>query len=165
MTSEQLRESGVEPARNRRYLIRWRERFRRGEYGVGGDLKHVENGIGEVRVMEIPDASAIRQAAPTLTSVPGRSKLVVSVPAGTERLDGRELQDLAGVQGLKIRPAVGIIGPHVELIKGTGGSAGRIVVKEGLWEERQGRKVDGGERRKAEVRAKRRSQERATTRK
>ena len=56
-----------------------------------------------------------------------------------------------------------IKGPHVEPIKASvGGAVGvaRIVRKEGLWEDRRGHKVDGGERRKAQVRAKKRRAER-----
>jgi len=37
------------------------------------------------------------------------------------------------------------------------GSAALIKVQEGMWEDKRGQKVDGGERRRAEVRAKRRS--------
>ena len=48
LTSKQLRELGVEPARSRRYLLRWREKFRNGDYGVGGDLEQVVDGCGEV---------------------------------------------------------------------------------------------------------------------
>ena len=51
-----------------------------------------------------------------------------------------------------------IKGPHVEPIKASEGGAigvARILRKEGLWEDRRGHKVDGGERRKAQVRAKR----------
>jgi hypothetical protein len=44
------------------------------------------------------------------------------------------------------------------------GQKAQIKVKEGLWEERRGHKVDGGERRKAEVRFKRRSEERKKAR-
>ena len=50
------------------------------------------------------------------------------------------------------------------MIKGTGGLKARVVVKEGLWEDKRGHKVDGGERRKAEVRSKRRAEERKKAR-
>src|SRR6266487_3913174 len=54
ISSESLRSLGMESARERRYLLRWREKFRRKEYGVGGDLDHVFGGIAELRVVEIP---------------------------------------------------------------------------------------------------------------
>ncbi|KAF6225953.1 hypothetical protein HO173_012676 [Letharia columbiana] len=46
LTSTQLRELGVEPARTRRYLLWWRDRFRKGIFGVGGDLRNVKDGGG-----------------------------------------------------------------------------------------------------------------------
>ncbi|MCJ1366538.1 hypothetical protein MMC16_005667 [Acarospora aff. strigata] len=167
LTSRQLRELGVEPARNRRYLLRWRERFRNGEYGVGGDLKQVIDGCGEVKVVAVPGAtdSPTGQRGPIVeTDVLGGRKIVVNVPFGasTAALRAGELKP---VKGLKVRGAHTITGPHTELVKGSGGRVARIKVKEGLWEQRRGHKIDGGERRKTEVRAKRRSEERRTTRK
>ncbi|KAL2375662.1 hypothetical protein RJ035_008355, partial [Blastomyces gilchristii] len=50
--------------------------------------------------------------------------------------------------------------PYIKLVKGTNGMAGVIQVQEGMWEDKQGKKIDGGERRQAEVRAKKRSEER-----
>ena len=47
----------------------------------------------------------------------------------------------------------------MEPVKGSGGLRARIRLQEGIWEVRRGHKVDGGERRKAEVRAKRRAAE------
>ncbi|KAI9880658.1 MAG: hypothetical protein M1830_001662 [Pleopsidium flavum] len=167
LTSKQLRELGVEPARSRRYLLRWREKFRNGEYGIGGDLKEVVDGSGEVKVVAVPNTTNNRTGedeAKTATSSSIRRKVVVSVPQaepGPALLVG----EAEPVKGLKVRGAHTITGPHVELVEGTRGSVARIKVKEGLWEQRRGHKVDGGERRKAEVRAKRRSEERRTTRK
>src|SRR4051812_23923523 len=48
LTSPQLKELGIEPPRARRYLLRWREKFRNREYGIGGDFKYVEGGKAEV---------------------------------------------------------------------------------------------------------------------
>ena len=47
----------------------------------------------------------------------------------------------------------------LEPVKGSDGMRARIRLREGIWEEKRGHKVDGGERRKAEVRAKRRAAE------
>src|ERR1700749_4146371 len=38
LNSSQLKERGIDPPRLRRYLLRWREKFRHGEYGIGGDF-------------------------------------------------------------------------------------------------------------------------------
>ena len=67
------------------------------------------------------------------------------------------LEPLKPVEGIRVVGAHTIVGPHVQPLKG--GKGARITVKEGLWEVRRGRKIDGGERRQAEVRAKRRSEE------
>ncbi len=167
LTSTQLRELGVEPARSRRYLLRWREKFRNGEYGIGGDLKEVVDGSGEVKVVAVPKATKSQTGEDEVTTRPsllaGR-KVVVSVPQGVPA-PASPVDEVKPVKGLKVRGAHTIIGPHVELVEGSRGNVARIKVKEGLWEQRRGHKVDGGERRKAEVRAKRRSEERSTTRK
>jgi hypothetical protein len=67
------------------------------------------------------------------------------------------------VKDIKIVRGNTIGGTGVEYIKGHPGVA-RLRVKDGLWEQRRGHKVDGGERRQAEVRAKRRAQERKDAR-
>ncbi len=172
LTSKQLRELGVEPARSRRYLLRWREKFRNGEYGIGGDLKHVVEGRGEVRVVAPPniffthhDLLDEHEAIPTISELSGK-KYLVNLPPGAEV--PRSVLDSGSVEpakGFKIRGTHTLSGPHVELVKGTREMVGHIKTKDGLWEQRRGHKVDGGERRKAEVRAKRRSEERRTTRK
>jgi hypothetical protein len=67
-------------------------------------------------------------------------------------------EELVPVKGLHLKGAHTIVGPHVRPVKG--GKAAQIVVKEGLWEHRRGHKIDGGERRQAEIRAKKRGEER-----
>ncbi|TVY73429.1 Protein FYV4 [Lachnellula suecica] len=160
LTSAQLKELGVEPPRTRRYLLRWREKFRNGYFGIGGDARHVENGTAQLRVVEA--TSSVQDAAPgTLASL--RRKVVVNVAGG-----GSALETSAGelapvpISGVHIKGAHTIVGPHVQPAKG--GKAAKIEVKEGLWEERRGHKIDGGERRQAEVRAKRRGEERRAAR-
>ena len=154
LTSAQLKELGIEPPRSRRYLLRWREKFRNGQYGVGGDFQYVENGAAEVRVVEVP-ASGHSTATATLS--PGKRKIVVHVAAGGSALE-KPAEHVVPVKGLHIKGARTIVGPHVQPLKG--GKAAKIVIKEGLWEDRRGHKIDGGERRQAEVRAKRRGEER-----
>ncbi|KAL2351342.1 IGR protein motif-domain-containing protein [Cryomyces antarcticus] len=161
LTSQQLRESGVEPARSRRYLLHWREKFRNGQYGIGGDLSEVTDGVGELRVVEVPVSTGNRAA--TVTSSAGMKKVVVNVPAGAD-MPSVPLEQVKPVEQVRILGASTITGPWVEPLKGTNGQGARIVAKEGLWEQRRGHKIDGGERRKAEVRAKRRSAERKNSR-
>jgi hypothetical protein len=151
LTSAQLKELGVEPPRSRRYLLRWREKFRKGQYGIGGDFKHVENGVAQVRVVEVP-ISGHDAAFTTLSS---GKKIVVNVAAGGSATEKPE--DLIPVKGLHLKGAHTIVGPHVQPVKG--GRAAQIIVKEGLWEDRRGHKIDGGERRQAEIRAKQRGEE------
>ena len=162
MTSAQLREAGVEPARTRRYLLWWRERFRQGLYGIGGDLTEVQDGVGEIRVFEVPVPEEWGRGSASMATAsrtPGMRKVALNVRAG-EEMPPVALEEARPVTHVKIRGARTMAGPSIEYIKGTKGLVARIAVKEGLWEEKRGRKVDGGERRKAEVRAKRRAQER-----
>jgi IGR protein motif len=158
LTSAQLKELGIEPPRSRRYLLRWREKFRNGQYGIGGDFKYVENGEAQVRVVEVP-VSANSTATATLSPV--ERKIVVNVAAEGSALE-MPAEQLEPVKGLHIKGAQTIVGPHVQPLKG--GKGAKIVVKEGLWEDRRGHKIDGGERRQAEVRAKRRGEERRAAR-
>jgi len=91
--------------------------------------------------------------------------MVVNVPAleGVEKGVGGE--GLRVVEGMKVRGARTIVGPFVQYVKGTGGSVAVIKAQEGMWEERRGVKVDGGERRKKMVRRNRLLAERKAERK
>lgn len=149
LTSPQLKELGIEPPRTRRYLIRWRQRFRLGQFGIGGELRHVENGVAELRIKEI-------QKDP-LT----RFKAVVNVPAGQD-VDNVPVEELSRVKGYTVHSGRTISGPYAMPIKDGVGS--RVTVTEGMWEDRRGHKVDGGERRQAEVRFWRRVNERRARR-
>jgi len=159
LTSTQLRELGIEPPRSRRYLLRWREKFQKGQFGIGGDLQHVSDGAAELRIVEVPAVSSGRSAPATLS--PGKRRIVVNVAVGGSALD-ISAEKLVPVKGLHIKGVHTIVGPHVQPVKG--GKAAKIAVKEGLWEDRRGHKIDGGERRQAEVRAKRRGEEKRATR-
>ncbi|GAB7366319.1 hypothetical protein MBLNU230_g8119t1 [Neophaeotheca triangularis] len=184
LSSEQLRQSGVEPPRARRYLLWWRERFRAGLFGPGGDATQVKDGIAELRIVEMPGKSKADQMA-TLTKDAGMKKVVVNVPPhytiksdpARPAAEGEETKDVIGIApppkvdaksakpiaGVRIVQGTGIGGTGVEPVKGHPGVAA-LRVKNGLWEQRRGHKVDGGERRKAEVRSKRRAQERKNAR-
>jgi hypothetical protein len=164
LSSPQLKDLGVEPARARKYLLHWRERFRNGEYGIGGDCQHVQDGVAELKLVEAPVAQspahkmAPHIAAATATHDPGTRKFVVNLPAGAEQ-PAEPVERLSRVAGVVVKGAKTIKGPYIERVKGSGGLRARIRLQEGIWEIRRGHKVDGGERRKAEVRAKRRAAE------
>ncbi|KAI9840664.1 MAG: hypothetical protein M1837_001388 [Sclerophora amabilis] len=229
LSSTQLRELGVEPARDRRYLLRWRERFRKGEFGFGGGLREVgkipeseapskqEEGqtgkkktgaaagggnqqpirtMAEVRVVEVDAPRSVdggankSSSSATVNRSPGKHKVIVNVRPGEGGISGEDGAAGQGEQereasrmpalpahvdhvdesaivrggGLKIIGSHTITGPYVQPVKGSRGQVARIVIREGMWEHRRGHKVAGGERRKAEVRAKRQSEERRTTR-
>ncbi|KAM7193833.1 IGR protein motif domain containing protein [Rhypophila sp. PSN 637] len=139
LTSEQLRELGVEPPRTRRYLIQWRQKFREGKFGIGGDLKHVENGVAILKPKEVALSALLRR------------RFVINVPPGADP-DSIPPEDLVKVRGFKVKGIRTITGPYALPMKN--GVVG-LQVTEGMWEDRRGHKVDGGERRKAEVRFKR----------
>ncbi|GAB7345342.1 hypothetical protein MBLNU457_3694t1 [Dothideomycetes sp. NU457] len=159
LSSQQLKDAGIEPARSRRYLLHWRNKFRNGEFGIGGDLTEIHNGKAELRIVEVPiEGRGSEQRTATLTSSPGMKKIVVNVAPGQEK-PSVPLTEAKPVGMVKIKRASVIAGPYVDHKSGKSGAA-VIRIQEGLWEQRRGHKVDGGERRKAEVRSKRRAAER-----
>lgn len=174
LTSPQLKELGIESAASRKYLLDWRHRFRRGDWGIGGDLKFVKDGVALVKLCDVPASSpeaaakALEKPSPaTMTRTPGHSRIILNLPE--EELETANPEDLARrltegtlrpVSGLRVKGAGQICGPRVEVVKGSNGTVGVLKVQEGLWEIVKGHKVDGGERRKAEVRAKKRAAER-----
>jgi hypothetical protein len=136
LTSDQLRELGVEPARTRKYLLRWRKRYQEGKYGIGGDFQHVENGRAELKILE-------DDSNPLYTL-----RKVINVPTGQSPQEVPE-GELVRPEGYKVQGVKTIIGPYA--LPAPGGGA-HVVVTEGMWEDKRGRKIDGGERRKAQVR-------------
>ncbi|KAF6845402.1 IGR protein domain-containing protein [Colletotrichum musicola] len=138
LTSPQLRELGLEPPRTRRYLLTWLDKYRRGMFGAGGDLKHVEDGAAYLRIVRHPKTD---------------QKVVVNVPSDVD-VTTAKFEELSRPEGYKVRGAHAICGPYAIPLKDAQGA--RVVVAEGMWEDRQGHKVDGGERRKVEVRYKKR---------
>ncbi|KAI0810700.1 IGR protein motif-domain-containing protein [Xylaria sp. FL0064] len=157
LTSEQLRELGVEPPRARKYLLRWRQRFRQGQYGIGGDLQHVKDGVADLRILEVPVIPGADGATPNQTP----RKYVVNVPPGRSVKECHP-SELSRVQGYHVEGAKDIVGPYALPLKNKEGA--RITVTEGMWEDVRGHKIDGGERRRTEVRYKRRIAERREAR-
>jgi hypothetical protein len=143
LDSAQLRELGIEPPRSRRYLIQWRRRFQLGQFGVGGDLKHVQDGKADLRVLEHMDDAKPLEVR----------RFVVNVPNG-QTVKTTAVDDLSRVTGYKVQGARTIVGPYA--LPTTGGEGATVTVTEGMWEDKRGRKVDGGERRRTMVRYKKR---------
>lgn len=124
------------------------------------------DGVAELQVVQatVPPNPALgntissRTATATATRDPGTRKFVVNAPVGAEA-PNEPPATLPRVHGVIVQGARTIKGSFVEPVKGSEGLKARIRLQEGIWEERRGHKVDGGERRKAEVRAKRRAAE------
>lgn len=148
-TSLGLKEVGVEPPRNRRYLLQWIKKYREGSMGPGGDFAFVKDG------------EAILKVATPPASVVSDSKWVVNVPH-PEAVPSEAATNLPRPKGYTVRGLKSVVGPYAVPLPGQAGSV--VKATEGMWEHRRGRKVDGGERRKAEVRFKRRSAERRAER-
>ena len=119
--------------------MRWRDKFRQGQYGPGGDLRYVNNGVAEIKVREVT-------VSPEL-----KLRHAVNVPAGKSPEDLSQ-EDLVFPKGYRVHGTNTVIGPYALPVKGGGV---RLQVTEGMWEDKRGHKVDGGERRRAEVRFKR----------
>ena len=118
--------------------------------------------MGEIRLLEVQrKAPADGQQGGSGLRPLGVRKVIVNIPPEDVKRNIRE-DDIRPVSGVQIRGAHTIVGPHVELVKGTNGTVAQIRVKNGMWEQRRGHKVDGGERRKANVRSKRAARERGT---
>lgn len=144
----------MEPPRARKYLIRWRQRFREGQYGAGGDLSHVEDGTAYLRILEA-NAGAFGDGSET------PRRFVVNTPSGRAVKDCAPAE-LARVRGYVVKGANTIVGPYALPLADKQGA--KITVTEGMWEDRQGHKIDGGERRRTEVRYKKRIAERREAR-
>lgn len=152
MSSEELKDAGIEPARTRRYLLRWRQKFRNGDYGVGGDFKYVSDGTAELRVCEVPATNGGSFVSATQT--PGMTKLVLNVPRGSEGYaleQGKSTTDLKKPKDYKLVNGHVISGPFALPVKGSHGGVVQVKIQEGMWEDRLGQKVFGGERRRAET--------------
>lgn len=169
LSSAELRELGIEPTRQRRYLLRKREKFRNGEHGPGGDLDNVVDGVAQLKVVEVPYESPVGSATASenltplfssATTTPGMRKVIVNLGPDISDYKHDSSNPIKKYAHLKIHQGSIIKGPFIQHIKGSNGSAALIKAEEGMWEDKQGHKIDGGERRHAEVRAKKRIEER-----
>ncbi|KAJ6438663.1 IGR protein [Purpureocillium lavendulum] len=151
LTSPQLKEIGIEPPRTRRYLLQWMQRYREGALGPGGDFQFVKDGEALLKVAT-PPAAVVSDA-----------RYVVNVPNEVEEGTSQSMPEtLPRPNGYTVQGLRSIAGPYARPLPGQAGAV--VKVTEGMWEQRRGRKIDGGERRRAEVRFKKRSAERRAER-
>lgn len=173
LSSPEMRDMGIETAQDRRYILRWREKFRKGEYGVGGDLLNVEDGVAELRAVQAPiekrtdekmkknNASAAAATATTgsLITAPGHKWVIVNPPRG-QPVSLTTTTTIPKFAEIRLHDGNQIKGPYIKFVKGAHATVAELRAEEGMWEHKLGRKIDGGERRRAQVRVKMRAQER-----
>ncbi|PFH60517.1 hypothetical protein XA68_10831 [Ophiocordyceps unilateralis] len=132
----------IEPPRLRRYLIRWIHRYRAGDLGPGADFRFVEDGVALLKV-----ASSARHDRAA------ECRCVVNVPPGETTISALPFTLVRPI-GYAISGLRTITGPFARPLPGGAGAV--VKITEGMWEDRRGRKIDGGERRQTLVRFKRR---------
>lgn len=188
LSSAQLRALGIENARDRRYLLRWRQRYAQGRLGPGGDFAYVDTtsngGVPSalLKVVEVPvgERGMKKMVVNVPTSPQGeqsqqsKTAEAASQPLPLVRPKGYTVSGAWGVSGPYARPLGKASAPEVDaqtaglpsdlLLGGAGVGGARVSVAEGMWEDKRGVKKDGGERRRAEVRFKRRVAERRARR-
>jgi hypothetical protein len=161
--SEDFRTMGIEPARARRYLLGWRERYRQGKWGPGGDFTEVEEGVAYLRVIQVSRPIGETSEATALVGE-NMTRVIANVPKTIE-VPESELKDALPVQGYELgEDNLRIRGPGALPVKGGEGQLVKVTAVDRMWEIKQGKKKDGGERRRKEVRAKKASEERKKAR-
>ena len=70
-------------------------------------------------------------------------------------MDLSQVQEIFNVKGYTVRGRQSVAGPFAKPLPGNAGAI--VKVTEGMWAHERGRKIDGGERRRGEVRFKKRS--------
>lgn len=114
---------------------------------MGGDIRHIDNGVAELRIVEEDLPDTVQNVDPL-----AKKRTVVNIPPGKE-LDEVPQSQRVRVAGYSAKKKRVITGPYA--LSTLGGRGAKITITEGMWEEKRGRKVDGGERRQAEIRFKR----------
>jgi putative component of toxin-antitoxin plasmid stabilization module len=133
----------------------WREKFRRGHFGVWGALEHVQDGVAELRIVDREGKTVVVNT--TLSSI-GRAEAGDNTTGEEQSTEARvgaeevsavlleEPTDAVVVKEAKVAFPGVVAGPHCLPVKGSGGRVARIKAIEGLWEQKRGHKVGGGER-------------------
>lgn len=117
-------------------------------------MQHVTDGVAQLRVCEVPSLPGKSNGYASTGHKPGFTKLILNVPLGQEGYvlgEGEGTEALRKPKGVTLREGRRIVGSWVMPVKGSGGSVATLKVREGMWEDRRGHKVHGGERRRAEV--------------
>lgn len=161
LESAELKRLGIDPPRSRRYLLLWREKYRQGNLGIGADFKYVKDGVAHLRIADVPKDPKIDKNGVEFIP-PGTRKIVINMPLGIDSVQDIPPEKLAPVKGYRVRKGHTIVGPYALPVKGGKGAIVKRI--EGMWEFKRPPKIDGGERRQAQVRAKRRGEERRAER-
>ena len=116
------------------------------------------------RVGSKPDAW--KRGVATINYTPGIARRVANVNPDKpeESLEAVRNRTARRVTSVKRSGVDSMKARNLELVKGSNRQRAVLRVKEGMWEHRRGHKVDGGERRRKEVRAKKRAAERKAAR-
>ena len=144
-----------------------------------------KDGVAELRVCEVPELPKPRRAVgdgtdgqasdviprprASTSRTPGLAKLIINLPQDSTSYtdaipEGKTSAALSKPKGLKLKEGHIIVGSYVYPKAGSSGSAATIRVTEGMWEHTRGRKVHGGERRRAQVLFKERAEARKNER-
>ena len=152
------------------------QRYRNGRLGPGSDFQYVKDGQALLKVAAPPpniitdakwvvnvpakevevDATESTVSAEATADVGG--KVEADKKPSTSALIMGDLphgSEVFGVKGYVVRGLKSISGPYAIALPGNSGAI--VKVTEGMWEQTRGRKIDGGERRQAETRFKKRS--------
>ncbi|RKF56709.1 putative igr protein domain-containing protein [Erysiphe neolycopersici] len=159
LESPELKRLGIEPPRTRRYLLLWREKYRQGNLGAGADFKYIKDGVAHLRIASVPKDPKLNKKG--IEYIPsGLRKIVINIPPGVKSVEDLPPEKRVPVKGYRVKGTNTIVGPYA--LPAKDGKGAVVTRKEGMWEIRRGRKIDGGERRQAEVRAKRKREEKRT---
>jgi len=136
LNTNEFIELGVNPPRDRKYLIKWLHRFRLRQYGPAGDLKYVEHGKARLCVW----TDCIRD-----------KRRVINVPFRADPLKIPE-SELCFPKDYWVSGSYSIKGPLALRDKRVAHDEAIVTVRPGMWEHKRGLKIDGGERRRKSVR-------------
>ena len=104
-------------------------------------MRHVREGVAELRIR---GGGVVNTK---LGAEDGDGEGEIGVGVGNKRV-GVGVGVGVGVRGVKIiQPGV-LSGPYLRIRKGSFGTVAEVRVEEGMWEEKRGRKVKGGERKR-----------------
>lgn len=113
--------------------------------------------MAHLRVVEVPELPKATQANGSeyvsTSQTPGMKKLLLNVPEGSTSYmlaPGQTTADLKKPNGYTLKNGF-ICGPYAQPLKLADGGGAVVKVREGMWEDLLGKKVFGGERRRAET--------------